>query len=205
MNFPSKKAFFDSLILEVCSEVYEPAEDSYLFAENLHVEAGARVLDMGTGSGILALIAAKQDAVVTAIDINPYAVKCAKQNAKQNRLGNNIQFLQSDLFTSLSDLAKFDLITFNAPYLPSENSEEKSWLERAWAGGETGRFVIDLFMARVSEHLVKDGVLLLMQSNLAGIDETIHKAEAMGLQVEVTARMPLPFFETVILLKIQLI
>jgi release factor glutamine methyltransferase len=203
MSLPSKKAFFNKLVFEVCGEVYEPAEDSYLFAENLQVKMGAQVLDMGTGSGILALTAAAQGTEVTAVDINPYAVRCAKQNAKINSLSDSIQFLQGDLFASLAHSAKFNLITFNAPYLPLEHREENSWLELAWVGGKTGRFVIDRFMAQAPQHLVTDGVILLMQSNLADVNQTIQKAEAEGLQVRVAAKMPLSFFETIVLLKAQ--
>ena len=193
--------FFGDLALEVCPEVYEPSEDSFLFAKNLHVRAEARVLDVGTGSGILAILVAKQACEVVATDINPYAIRCAKQNAKCNNVTENLAFLQGDLFEPLSETQKFDLILFNSPYLPSELSEDQTWLGRAWAGGITGRQVIDEFIAEAPPHLELTGEILLLQSTLAGVEETIAKFQAAGLKAEVAAQQSLPFFETLVLLK----
>jgi release factor glutamine methyltransferase len=201
MHSASKKAFFGDIVLEVCDQVYEPAEDSFLFAENLHVKVGAQVLDMGTGSGLLAILAAKQACAVVAMDINPYAVKCAKQNAQSNNAAGKMAFLQGDLFAPLAENPKFDLILFNAPYLPSERGEEESWLGRAWAGGATGRQVIDKFIAQAPRHLERGGEILLMQSNLAGVEETHARFQAAGLNTENLVQRNLPFFETLFLLK----
>jgi len=86
MPSPSKKVFFADYGFHVSGNVYEPAEDSFLFAENLAVKEGEIVLDMGAGCGILGIIAAEKAAKVVAVDINPYAVRCAKENAKLNRV-----------------------------------------------------------------------------------------------------------------------
>jgi release factor glutamine methyltransferase len=200
MNSPNKKTFFEDFAFEICDEVYEPAEDSFLFAENLRVKKGARVLDMGTGSGILGIIAAKQASEVLAVDINPFAVSCAKQNAKHNKV-RNMAFLRGDLFTPLAQEAKFDLILFNSPYLPSEKGEEETWLGRAWAGGATGRQVIDQFILETAHHLEKNGEIMLMQSNLANIEETKEKFNSHEMKTEVAATLDLPFFETLTLIR----
>jgi release factor glutamine methyltransferase len=201
MHSANKSVFFEDLALEVCPEVYEPSEDSFLFAKNLHVRADARVLDVGTGSGILAILVAKQAREVVATDINPYAIRCAKQNAKSNNVTENLAFLQGDLFEPLSETQKFDLILFNSPYLPSGLSEDQTWLGRAWAGGITGRLVIDEFIAETPPHLELTGEILLLQSTLAGVEETIAKFQAAGLKAKVAAQQSLPFFETLVLLK----
>jgi release factor glutamine methyltransferase len=203
MHSPNKKAFFGGFVFEVCSEVYEPAEDSFLFAENLNVNVGARVLDMGTGSGILGIIAARQASEVLSVDVNPHAVRCAKQNAALNKVAGNMAFMQSDLFAAISETAKFDLILFNAPYLPSEAGEEESWLGRAWAGGTTGREFIDRFIAQAPEHLECGGEILLMQSNLANVEETLVAFASQGLFAEPVARLNLPFFETLVLIRAE--
>ena len=200
MHSANKKAFFGDLVFEVCENVYEPAEDSFLFAETLYLKMGARVLDMGTGSGILGVLAAKEASEVVAVDINPYAIRCAKQNAKRNSVHSKMTFLQGDLFTPLSETAKFDLILFNAPYLPSEKGEDATWFGRAWAGGTTGRQVIDQFISQAPSHLKKAGEILLMQSNLADIEATQREFEAHGMNAAVVAREDLPFFETLVLL-----
>jgi release factor glutamine methyltransferase len=201
MHSASKKSFFDDLVFEVCENVYEPAEDSFLFAENLHVESGMQVLDMGTGSGILGILAAKQASEVVAVDLNPFAVQCAKQNAQRTKSQSNMTFLQGDLFAPLNERAKFDMILFNSPYLPSEESEESTWLGRAWAGGTTGRNVIDRFMIQSPTHLKKAGEILLMQSTLANVEKTRERFLDFGLKTETLASLNLPFFETLVLLK----
>jgi release factor glutamine methyltransferase len=202
MSSANKKAFFEDLVFEVCGDVNEPAEDSFLFAENLHLKPHARVLDVGTGSGLLGILAAAKGArEVVAIDINPHAIKCAKQNAHKNGVSNKMRFVQGDLFTPLTETALFDLILFNAPYLPSEEGEDGTWLGRAWAGGATGREVIDRFIAQAPHHLRRNGVIFLMQSNLATIRETIEKFAAQKMHAASVAHLDLPFFETLHLLE----
>ena len=201
MHSANRKSFFGDLVLEVCDEVYEPSEDSFLFAENLKVPAWARVLDMGTGSGILAILAAKKASEVIAMDVNPYAIRCAKQNAKKNRCQANMDFLQGSLFAPLNPDAKFDLILFNSPYLPSEPGEEKSWLGRAWAGGKKGREVIDPFINQAPTHLKPGGKILLLQSTLSNPDETISKFEKHHIQATIVAERSLPFFEKLVVLE----
>ena len=201
MYSANKKAFFKEWFFNVCENVYEPAEDTFLFAENLKVDSGLRVLDVGTGTGILGIIAAKEASEVVAVDINPFAVRCAKQNAKSNNVSANMIFLEGDLFAPIAETAKFDLILFNAPYLPSEEGEDSFWLGRAWAGGTTGRVVIDRFISQAINHLEKKGEILLMQSNLAKPEKTVEDMHNLGLETETVARLDLPFFETIILLK----
>jgi len=106
---------FKNFSFSVWDNVYAPAEDSALFAENLNVEKGAAVLDVGTGCGILAILAAEKAASVVAIDVNPYAIRCAKQNSKLNNTQNKMYFVQGDLFSPLKVGIDFDMILFNAP------------------------------------------------------------------------------------------
>jgi release factor glutamine methyltransferase len=200
MPSPSK-FFFSGSVFEVWKEVYEPAEDSFLFAKNLDVVPGGRVLDLGTGCGILGIMAAKSADNVVSTDINPHAVHCAKENAILNSTDGKMFFLQGDLFCPIDSGTKFDLVTFNAPYLPSKRSDQLSWLEKAWAGGKSGRQIIDRFIEEAPNYLKADGQILLMQSNLCGITKTLRALEKKGLRPSILAECNVPFFETIFLIR----
>ena len=195
-----KRVPFGDNVFNVWENVYEPAEDSFLFAENLNVHEGDEVLDMGAGCGILGIVAAKKVNKVVAVDVNPHAIRCAKENAALNDVRSKMGFVQGDLFTPLSEKAKFDVILFNAPYLPTDNAEGDSWLERAWNGGAKGRQIIDRFITEAPKHLKQTGRVLLMQSTLSGVDETVYKFAVQGMSARVVASRALPFFETITLI-----
>jgi len=204
MCYSAKRVYFGDYVFVVDENVYEPAEDSFLFAENLAVEAGANVLDMGTGCGILGILAAEKARGVMAVDVNPCAVRCAKENATLNNVRGKMAFVRGDLFTCFSEKAMFDLILFNAPYLPVDDGEADSWLGRAWTGGAKGRQVIDRFIAEVPNYLKQTGRVLLMQSTLADVDETLRRFTDYGMNAKVEAECDLPFFETIKLVEAQI-
>ena len=201
MQFLVKRATFGKYAFDVSEDVYAPAEDSFLFAENLDIEKDALVLDVGAGCGILGILAAEKAANVVAVDLNPYAVRCAKKNSALNHVKSRMPFIQASLLTAFNENAKFDLILFNAPYLPSEENEEDSWIGRSWAGGINGRKVIDQFISQAPSHLKPNGRILLMQSTLANVEETIRKFRELKLEATIKAERKLPFFETLTLIE----
>jgi release factor glutamine methyltransferase len=201
MYSSGKKVFFADHVFCVNKNVYEPAEDSFLFAENLAVREGDKVVDVGTGCGILGIVAAVKAAEVLAVDVNPWAIRCAKENARLNHVAHKMFFMQGDLFAPIRARERFDLILFNAPYVPSEEVEGSFWVERAWAGGISGRKTIDNFIREAPKHLRSNGEILLLQSTLAGVEETSRGFEERGFRVDFVARQDLPFFETIILVK----
>ena len=202
MHSGTKRIFFGDLMLFVDENVYEPAEDSFLFAENLDVGEGDMVLDLGTGCGLLGLLAAKKGASVVAVDINPYALRCAMKNSALNDAQSNLAFVQSDLLKPFRATVKFDLILFNAPYLPTESSGHISLLEKAWSGGKTGREIIERFISEAPNHLNPQGRIFLLQSTLSGISETESSFADLSMQTKIVAERTLPFFETIVLLKV---
>jgi release factor glutamine methyltransferase len=195
-----KKIFFNDYAFYVSNDVYEPAEDTLLLAENLSVDENDVVLDMGTGCGILGILAAKKAEKVVATDLNPHAIDCAKMNAKLNKVADKMDIRLGDLFQPVKQDERFSLILFNAPYLPSNPDEEKTWIGRAWAGGPMGRQLIDCFISEAPQYLNKHGRILLVQSSLSDVNETLQKLRETGQKARILAEKKV-MFEKIVLIE----
>jgi release factor glutamine methyltransferase len=170
--------------------VFKPHSDSWLLAAQLGREprlSGATVLDLCTGSGLLAIEAARRGArEVTAVDVSRRAVLATRLNARLN--GVRVRALRGDLFGAVAG-RRFDLILSNPPYLPSEGTEPpRRGAARAWEGGFDGRAFINRICNEAQAHLAPDGVLLLLQSSLADVAATSGALATHGLEVSVAAR-----------------
>jgi len=117
---------------------------------------GMRVLDMGTGTGLVGLAAARQGAFVVAVDINPDAVRCARLNAERNGVTDRMTVLQGDLFAPVAG-ERFDLIAFNPPFFRGKPRD--AW-EQAWKSID----VAERFAASLEQHLADGGAGLLVTS-----------------------------------------
>ena len=169
--------------------VYEPREDSLVLAEAVEeIKSPVEVLDVGTGSGIQALIASKKAEHVTGVDIRKKAVKTAEMNAKRNNI-ENVIFKVSDLFENVS--GSFDLIIFNPPYLPEKQGLHKD--SEQWAGGGNGREVIKKFSLGVKDHLKERGRILMVISSLTGLKEVKKIFEEIGFSVNVIKEKKIPW------------
>src|SRR3989344_7914222 len=142
-------------------DIYEPAEDSYLVQQHINEYAEGRVLDMGAGSGILALAAVNNPKVkeVVAIDINPDAVRILQEKIKSQKF-RKLKVFQSDLFEKVS--GEFNLIIFNPPYLPQDKGIE----DAALYGGKKGWEISERFFKDASSHMFPEGVILFLFSSL---------------------------------------
>ena len=180
--------------LKLRHDVYRPAEDSFLLAENLLVEEGDTVLDIGTGTGILALAAAEKADRVVGTDINPITVELARENARVNGIGN-VDFFRCDLFPPGNE--RFDLIVFNPPYLPVN---EPGLLEKAWSGGEGGIEIIERFLDSVSDYLKGGGIFELLVSSLCDLERIDEVMKKNQIEYEIIAKRKL-FFEELSVVK----
>ena len=185
-------------IINTHENVYIPAEDSYLLAENLEIKSGQSVLEIGTGSGIVAMYASRLTEKVTATDINFDAITLAESNFKANNI-DNIELLFGNLFEPVKN-RKFDVILFNTPYLPTEDDEVlDNTINYAFDGGLNGRKVIDLFLNEVGNHLNDGGIVQMIQSSLSGNDETLAILDELGFIAEIAASEHF-FFEDITLI-----
>lgn len=200
MSSPSKRIFFENFTFHVSKNVYEPAEDTYLLAESLVVNQDDVVLDVGTGCGILGVLVAKKAKRVVALDLNPHAVRCAQMNAERNSVADKMDTRLGNLFEPVMDDEKFNMIIFNTPYLPSKKSEQKAWIDRAWAGGPSGREIIDQFISQAPQYLAEKGRIVMVQSTLSNVHETVRKLEEEGLVATIVAEKKVAF-ETIVVIK----
>jgi release factor glutamine methyltransferase len=195
-----KKVFFKDQAFTVLDGVYEPAEDTFLFAKNLTVNIGDEVLEIGAGCGILSVISALKARRVVAVDVSPDAVRCTKLNVEDNGVSDRVDVVRGDLFGPLRKEALFDTVLFNAPYLPTENEKPSGWIDYAWQGGKKGRELIDRFVAHAPEHLKVGGRILLVQSTLSDVEETLSSFAEQGFEATVVAEQKVAF-ETITLIQ----
>lgn len=142
--------------------MYDTAEDSFLVKKHIKDYAKGTVLDLGTGSGILAVEASRYAEKVIGVDIDQESVDYCNYHHK------GIEFRKSDLYSDVS--GKFDLIIFNPPYLP-EDKDEPMDSRRATTGGKHGYEIIKDFLKQAKHHLKKDGKILLLFSSMTNIDK----------------------------------
>jgi release factor glutamine methyltransferase len=169
--------------------VFRPISDTWLLARALDGEPlppGARVLDLCSGSGALAVRAALggPDREVWAVDVSRRAVLTIRINAALN--GVRVRAVRGDLFAAVAG-RRFDAIVSNPPYVPAAaDALPNRGRERAWDAGRDGRALLDRICTGAPAHLRPGGVLLVVHSSLLGLAPTVKVLD--GLEVDVVAR-----------------
>jgi release factor glutamine methyltransferase len=173
--------------------VYQAAEDSALLAEAAvgSIPPTALVLEVGTGSGYVAdRIATETGARVVASDLNPEACRQAR--------AAGLDVFRANLLDPVAD-GRLDVVVFNPPYLPTTpETEWGDWMEAALSGGESGRAVIEPFLADLARVLRPDGFGLLLASTLSDLDAVRSAATDAGLAPTVVAEESHPFERLVV-------
>jgi release factor glutamine methyltransferase len=180
--------------------VYPPQHDSLLLIDTLErasLAQGRRVLDLCTGSGVVAIAAAALGAAsVTGFDICPRAVRCSRGNA--THAGVDVDVREGSWLGAL-DLAPFEVIVSNPPYVPTPTvpgprviplTAGPAW---AWNAGLDGRMVLDPLCGSASGLLAAGGSMLLVQSALSGVEKSVNSLRSTGLDAEVVASQRVPF------------
>jgi HemK-related putative methylase len=145
--------------------------------------AGKAVLDMGTGSGVGAVFAARGGARVTAVDINAEAARCARINALLNHLDDRIDVRQGDLVEPVQG-QRFDLVLFNPPFYRGKPSDN---LDHAWRGLD----VFERFAGGLADMLTPGGKALLVLSSDGDCHELLDELAAAGFRSEVVEQKDL--------------
>lgn len=174
-----------------------PAEDTFLLRDAALSEVlpDDSVLEVGTGSGEIAATVSRVAKRTLACEINPHAAFYAHEV-------NGVEVVRCDLFSAVS--GKFDLILFNAPYLPTMPEERMNdWLEYALDGGISGCDTVFRFLREAPAHLKKGGRILLLISSLTGEEMVIRFAEECGFSAVAAAREREDDGEELIVLKIM--
>ncbi|MBO0865327.1 MAG: methyltransferase [Mycobacterium sp.] len=180
--------------------VYPPQQDSQLLINAMERSAlvpGRRVLDLCTGSGVVAIAAAELGAAsVTAFDICPRAVRCSRGNAVHAGVDVDVR---EGSWTRALNYAPFDVIVANPPYVPTPPVSNTNVIphaagpSRAWDGGVDGRRVLDPLCESASSLLEDGGSMLLVQSEFAGVKRSLESLRSTGLNAQVVASQRIPF------------
>ncbi|NYE39515.1 release factor glutamine methyltransferase [Streptomyces fulvorobeus] len=174
--------------------VYSPQADSLLLAAAMRREGirpGMEVLDLCTGSGLLALHAARLGARVTAVDISRRAVASARLNSALTRLPVSVH--RGDLLSAVEGRS-FDAVVSNPPYVPAPSAAPpRRGARRAWDAGLDGRIVVNRICDEAPAVLRPGGLMLIVHSALSCPEETVRRLSRAGMEASVNDRIVIPF------------
>ncbi|KAK9508911.1 hypothetical protein O3M35_006352 [Rhynocoris fuscipes] len=182
---------------EISEGVYEPREDSFLLLDSIEADLNlikdkcqpTIVLEVGSGSGIIISAVSKAlntSALCLAIDINKSACKITSQTASLNNV--TVEVLRSDLLCGLKLDGLVDLFLINPPYVPSIEEEENSILDKAWAGLDQGRVLVNRLFKDLPQLMSKRclGYLVAIEEN--NPEEITNTLNSLGFTSVIIAR-----------------
>ncbi|MQA15173.1 MAG: methyltransferase [Pseudonocardiaceae bacterium] len=175
--------------------VYRAQRDTALLTEVLQrgdYAAGRHVLDVGTGTGALALAASRAGAAsVTAVDLSMRSVAATWLNSRLHRAPVVVH--RGDMFIPVGE-QRFGLIIANPPYVPAETGVLPRYrIARCWDAGPDGRALLDRICVGAAERLTDEGAVLLVHSAICNVAHTIARLADAGLDGQVIERGRIPF------------
>ena len=173
-------------------EVHEATPYSLFLAEHIPQMPGQTVVDLGTGSGVLAIVARLQGAArVYVLDINPEAVAIAMENAARNGVQEGFVSLPTgSTMLPLPEGIAVDHIICNPAQLPMRKSEK---VGDPFFAGDDGREMIEGLIREAPAWLAPRGRLLMTHSSLADLPKSMRLMESVGLEPRVVAERLLEF------------
>ncbi len=176
------------------AKIYKPSEDTFLLADTLSDAKGENALEIGTGSGYIADILARNFKRVVATDIDVKALLYAKSNCKNSN--ENILYICCDAADAIVNI-KFDLIAINPPYIPSYSIDDRS------IDGGKGGIEVAMGMLKSAIRLIaNDGAIYMVISSLADYNKLISFIKDLGFDVLIITKRAY-WFEELLVIKIK--
>lgn len=178
---------YQGLLFKVADGVQVPKAGSLLFVRHLEFRPGERVLELGTGVGLGAVLAARAGCQVVATDVIPEAAACARENALLNGVGDRVEVKVGDCYDPVRG-TRFDLICTNPPQMPTPPGRERDDpVAAADNGGLDGWEILDKVIQDAPAHLRPGGRLVFTLFAFLGRKTAFAKLEAAGLTPEILA------------------
>lgn len=181
---------FRDLRLVTPPGVFAPRSDAGVLLDAALPRLRGDVLDLCSGSGVLALAAAPHAASVLAVDMSRMAAGAIRVNALLNR--RRVEVRRGDLFAAVGS-RRFDVILTNPPYVPTPPGAEARLGSPAWEGGPRGRDLLDRICTDVHAHLRPGGEVLIVHSALADFERTLDLLGRSGLTAAIVAEQEGPY------------
>lgn len=164
-------------IYYISEKVFNPKYfyTSKFMARHIHLKEEDCVLDVGTGSGIQAITAAKTAARVLAVDINPEAVRYAVKNVEVNGLSPRVTVMEGDLFSPFKPGRQFSVILFSPPYL--QGSPECNFDHALF---DCDNRLIRRFFRDAREFLSPEGYVQMVYSSIADHERMLEISREFG-------------------------
>ncbi len=171
--------------VQICPHVFNPitGRTTAFFIDNMIIPASTRVLEIGTGTGAIAVAAARLTNQVVATDVSPFAVRCATHTVKLNSAEHRVKIRQGDLFAPVLG-ETFDIILFNPPYFALIPN---SWIATAWSAGSNFD-LITRFLIEARQVLTKGGQIQILFSSRAPLKKIMPLIHAQGYRIQIIAR-----------------
>ncbi|MFH0948922.1 MAG: HemK2/MTQ2 family protein methyltransferase [Candidatus Aenigmatarchaeota archaeon] len=187
------KFFYNKINIDVPEGIYYPREDSLLLAEALEKinMKNKNILEIGCGSGFLAILLAEQNNV-TGTDMDKNAIETTRKNALANKI--KLTVLQSDLFSNIT--GKFDVIVFNPPYLPEDEYDKVTKDAKHWSGGIK---IIEKFIIQATKYLKQNGKIIFIISSLTDEVAVLGAMRLCGFSHKIIARQKIPWEELIVI------
>jgi release factor glutamine methyltransferase len=180
-------------LLRVASDALLPRSGGLLLARHLPLRESDRLLDLGCGAGLIAILAARRGHRVVATDLVPACCECARTNALLNGVGDRVEVRTGDLFAPVTG-ESFDVIAANPPQMPTPSDRDFTDDEsRMHNAGPDGWELLTRIIGEAPRFLAPRGRLVLSLFGFLGLERALRELRAAGLTPTILAREVQPF------------